>query len=121
MTEYDVAVLGRGAPGEHCAATRRMGGLRAAVMERNLLGGECSYCGSVTVVVRGDHLVAAKVSPTDFGRRVCSSGGDVPRPQPAMRALNMSRATSGSRRSALRLIPTGSPSTAGFQPVLGSG
>ena len=42
-TDYDVLVIGAGPAGENAADIVKKGGLTVAVIERELVGGECSY------------------------------------------------------------------------------
>ncbi|HET9059752.1 MAG TPA: NAD(P)/FAD-dependent oxidoreductase [Acidimicrobiales bacterium] len=58
--EFDVVVIGAGPTGENVAARAVQGGLSAALIERELVGGECSYwaCMPSKAMLRPVHALA---------------------------------------------------------------
>jgi pyruvate/2-oxoglutarate dehydrogenase complex dihydrolipoamide dehydrogenase (E3) component len=64
--DFDVVVLGAGPAGENAAGRAADHGLRVAIVEPELVGGECSYWGCIpskTLIRPGDVVAAARRVP----------------------------------------------------------
>jgi pyruvate/2-oxoglutarate dehydrogenase complex dihydrolipoamide dehydrogenase (E3) component len=64
--EFDVIILGAGPSAQHCAGHLAGGGLRVAVVERELVGGECDFWACIpskTLLRPGEALQAARDAP----------------------------------------------------------
>jgi pyruvate/2-oxoglutarate dehydrogenase complex dihydrolipoamide dehydrogenase (E3) component len=98
--EFDVVCLGGGVAGEAIAAGLRDSGLTLAVVERELVGGECPYWGCVpskTLLRSGETL-----SEADRARLLAASRVDwtVDFPKVSRRVLRMARDLDDSRPAA---------------------
>src|SRR3989449_2316509 len=104
--EFDVVCLGGGVAGEALAGELEGSGLSLAVVERELVGGECPYWGCVpskTLLRSGETLEEARRARTLAASRV---EWDVDFPKVSKRVLWMARDLDDSR-PAVALIKTG--------------
>ena len=78
MTDFDLIVIGAGPVGENVADYARKGGISVAIVESELVGGECSYwaCMPSKALLRSGHALQA-VKRLDGAKQAVTRGLDI--------------------------------------------